>query len=388
MGGRTFLSAIGGLENPPSLEKPMHRPVVNSDRHLKPKNEVSAHSDSFLNPHAPIRQHKHRLPHCQQGSVYYFVTWRLADSLPKEKLALWTKKNYWLQNNSPPWSTETESEYHERFSQTIDDWLDAGEGSCLLTDPRAAHSVSSALMHFDNERYVIDSFVVMPNHVHVMFRLIEPNRLEALVKSWKGFTAREINQELNKRGHLWQEDYWDRIIRDENHLLKCREYIRDNPVKARLTQDQFVLFNREEEEGGRVFQPALNGGQECSPPSNGNPKIMKNNEKTELQWLDVLDERFDWLNVADWEPRDGGLQPVRVPKVWRDRWPARTARRGMSAAGVAVRLRTSSKKLVLRVTFVDSPDAPDNPGVAWERSRPSFFSLYRNGQYISSICGA
>ena len=104
-----------------------------------------------------------------------------------------------------------------------------------------------------------------------------------------------------------------------------------------------------------------------------------------LQWLDVLDERFDWLNVADWESRDDGLQPVRVPKVWRDRWPARTARRGMSAAGVALRLRTSSKKLVLRVTFVDSPDAPDNPGVAWERSRPSFFSLYRSGQYVSSI---
>ena len=45
----------------------------------------------------------------------------------------------------------------------------------------------------------------------------------------------------------------------------------------------------------------------------------------------------------------------------------------------------AQKSLVLRVTFVDSPDAPDNPGVAWERSRPSFFSLYRNGQYVSSI---
>ena len=217
---------------------------------LKPKNEVSAHSDAFLNPYAPIRQHQHRLPHWQQGSVYYFVTWRLADSLPKEKLALWNEeKNYWLQNNPRPWSAETESEYYERFSQTIDDWLDAGEGYCLLTNPRAARSVSNALMHFDNERYLIDSFVVMPNHVHVLFRLIEPYRLEALVKSWKGFTAREINRELNKRGHLWQEDYWDRIVRDENHLMKCREYIRDNPCKARLTRDKFILFVREKEGG-------------------------------------------------------------------------------------------------------------------------------------------
>ncbi len=114
---------------------------------------------------------------------------------------------------------------------------------------------------------------------------------------------------------------------------------------------------------------------------------MKPMTTTTLPWLDPLDERFDWLNVADWEPREGGLQPVRVAKIWRDRWPARTARRGMSAAGVAVRFRTNSKNLVFRVTFVDSPDAPDNPAVGWERSRPSFFSLYRDGNYVTSIPG-
>jgi lysophospholipase L1-like esterase len=106
---------------------------------------------------------------------------------------------------------------------------------------------------------------------------------------------------------------------------------------------------------------------------------------TAERWLDVRDERFDWLNVADWEPRDGGLQPVRVPKVWRDRWPARTAWRGMSAAGVTVRFRTDSKKLFFRVTFIDSGDSPATPAVTWERSRPSFFSLYRDSKYVTSV---
>jgi lysophospholipase L1-like esterase len=106
---------------------------------------------------------------------------------------------------------------------------------------------------------------------------------------------------------------------------------------------------------------------------------------TALQWLDVRDERFDWLNVADWETRGGGLQPVRVPKVWRDQWPARTAWRGMSAAGVTVRFRTDSKKLIFRVTFIDAPDTPATPAVAWERSRPSFFSLYRDAKYVASM---
>jgi lysophospholipase L1-like esterase len=107
-----------------------------------------------------------------------------------------------------------------------------------------------------------------------------------------------------------------------------------------------------------------------------------------LQWIDVRDERLEWLNVADWEPRKGGLQPVRVPKAWRDQWPAKTARRGMAAAGMAVRFRTDSTKLVFSVTFVDSPDAPPStPAAGWERSRPPFFSLYRGGKYLASMAG-
>ena len=42
---------------------------------------------------------------------------------------------------------------------------------------------------------------------------------------------------------------------------------------------------------------------------------MRSDENHQLRWLDVLDDRFEWLNVADWEPRDGGLQPVRGAKV-------------------------------------------------------------------------
>ena len=105
-----------------------------------------------------------------------------------------------------------------------------------------------------------------------------------------------------------------------------------------------------------------------------------------LQWIDVQDEHLDWLNVVDWEPRDGGLQPVRVPKNWRDKWPAKTARRGMSAAGMAVRFRTDSTRLAFLVTFVDSPDSPPaTPAAGWERSRPPFFSLYRDGRYVTSM---
>lgn len=112
---------------------------------------------------------------------------------------------------------------------------------------------------------------------------------------------------------------------------------------------------------------------------------MKSPNDTSLQWLDPRDERFEWLNVADWEAQGGGYQPVRVEKTWRDRWPVKTARRGKSAAGVTLRVRTDAKKLALRVTFLNVADEAATPAVAWERARPSFFSLYRDRQFISSV---
>ena len=114
--------------------------------------------------------------------------------------------------------------------------------------------------------------------------------------------------------------------------------------------------------------------------------MANQNITSDWQWLDVQDECFDWLNVADWESNGSGLQPVRVAKKWREQWPAKTARRGMSTAGMAVRFRTNSRKLAFRVTFIDVPDTqPATPASGWERSRPSFFSLYRDGRYVISM---
>src|SRR5258706_6714602 len=104
-----------------------------------------------------------------------------------------------------------------------------------------------------------------------------------------------------------------------------------------------------------------------------------------LQWIDVKDQRLRWLNVADWETHGDGLQPVRVTKEWRDKWPARTASRAQSAAGVTAYFRTDSKHLVLRVTFVEVPDGPGTPEASWEGSRPSYFDVYRNGKFLTSV---
>jgi type I restriction enzyme R subunit len=204
----------------------------------------------FFDPDKEIEMHVHRLPHWQQGEVFYFVTWRLADSLSQEKLKqLREEKENWLRLHPEPWDEETEEEYHRQFSDRIDQWLDAGEGSCVLRDPALAKIVAGAFQFFDGKRYDLVAFVVMPNHVHVLFRLRAPHRLEEVIKSWKGFTAREINKRLGKRGELWQEGYWDRMIRNERHFFKCREYILKNPKRAKLRAGEYILWEREEESG-------------------------------------------------------------------------------------------------------------------------------------------
>jgi len=152
-------------------------------------------------------------------------------------------KEAWLRWHPEPRDAAVEKEYHQLFSRRIDEWLDAGSGSCLLKEHRPAEVVASALRHFDAKRYVLATFVVMPNHVHVLFRLLLGHRLEDVLKAWKGFTAREINRQTGRSGPLWQQDYWDRMIRNEEHFAKCQDYILRNPEKAKLRPGEYILYD-------------------------------------------------------------------------------------------------------------------------------------------------
>jgi type I restriction enzyme R subunit len=248
----------------------------------------------FFNPDEETDKHRRNLPHWQQGEAWMFVTWRLGDSLPKAKLDQWKEERViWLSHHPEPWDEKTETEYHARFSSQIDEWLDQGSGSCVLKDPANAGIVADALRHFDGERYEIVSFVVMPNHVHVLFRPLGSHRIGDIVKTWKGFTAREINKRMGKTGTLWQEEYWDRLIRNERHFFKVAEYVRKNPVKAKLLDGQFIL------EGGFSNPPqASHGGQEC-PPSADFPGRLETKVKSFCAIPQVLAFIKDYIIFAE-----------------------------------------------------------------------------------------
>ena len=196
----------------------------------------------FFYPYAPIAIHTRNLPHWQQPGALVFLTWRLADSLPSTLLESWqAERTIWLNKHPFPWDSATEIAYRRRFPTRLEQWLDAGHGACALRDPTCSSHVAAALRHFDGQHYALDSFVVMPNHVHLIVRLVPDHTLPEIVKSWKNFSAHKINQLRGVTGSFWQEGYWDRLVRDGSHLFRCREYIRRNPEKASLAPMAYRL---------------------------------------------------------------------------------------------------------------------------------------------------
>jgi REP element-mobilizing transposase RayT len=158
------------------------------------------------------------LPHFDGGAVTQAITFRLADSLPKEIYeALQT--------------TVDGSSNRHRQLETI---IDKGHGACLLKDPISANLVQDALRFFDGQRYRLIAWVIMPNHVHAMVEQMEGHRLGDIVRSWKRFTANQINKHQGTKGRIWAVDYFDRYVRDANHYENTIAYIENNPVKAGL----------------------------------------------------------------------------------------------------------------------------------------------------------
>ncbi len=123
-------------------------------------------------------------------------------------------------------------EYEDRFPNKFQQWLDAGHGSCCLKEPQITQIIRDALIYFDGERYQLDEWVIMPNHVHALLELKTDETLPRVLHSLKSFTAKTINKLLKKSGAFWQSESYDRIVRSEAELEHFRTYIRENPSNA------------------------------------------------------------------------------------------------------------------------------------------------------------
>lgn len=191
----------------------------------------------FLDPSEDIRKHGFNLPHWQQPDAMQFVTFRLGDAMPASRLRQWKEELViWKTHHPKPWSPEVERDYRKRFIWKIERWLDEGAGSCLLADETARNHLAETLMHDHGTRAEHHAWVIMPNHVHLLFTA--HHRLEKLMQVWKGISARRIGQ-----GEIWQKGYRDTMIRDGEHFANAVRYIRRNPAKLR--PGTFTLWQSE-----------------------------------------------------------------------------------------------------------------------------------------------
>lgn len=189
----------------------------------------------YFNPHANVEIANRQLPHWRQNNTTYFVTFRLADSVPQAKLRLWKlKREEFLETRLHPLSESELTEFHQRFTKEMEDYLDAGMGACIFKNKDASELLASVLTYFQGIRYELGSWVIMPNHVHAVVTPKSGHKLEKILQSWKSYSANQINKLLDRTGRLWQEESYDQIVRSEHHLFRIREYIERNPRAAAI----------------------------------------------------------------------------------------------------------------------------------------------------------
>ncbi len=185
--------------------------------------------------------HRDHLPHLKRVGASYFVTFRLAGTLPREVLLRLKRERETIIAQAlaakRPLTWPEQNELFRWYSTRVDRYLDAGHGDCWLRRPDLATLVAGALRFHAGERFELSAWVVMPNHVHAVVRPLPGWTLSKILQSWKGFTAHEANRSLGRQGQtFWQAESYDHMIRDDEDLHHCCRYTTMNPVDARLCE--------------------------------------------------------------------------------------------------------------------------------------------------------
>ena len=179
------------------------------------------------------------LPHLKREGGAYFVTFRLAGTLPAELIQQLKRERELILQQAliakRPLSWHEQEELFRWYSSRVDTYLDAGHGECFLGRPEIADLVAGALKFFEGQRYELRAWVVMPNHVHVVVRPMLPVNLSEVLHSWKSYTSSEANKRLKRTGKpFWQEESYDHLVREDEDMARCCQYTTMNPVNAKL----------------------------------------------------------------------------------------------------------------------------------------------------------
>jgi REP element-mobilizing transposase RayT len=174
-----------------------------------------------------------RLPHWEAQAGIYFVTFRLADSLPQEALLRIEAE---IREAKDSGSSKTKK---------LERYLDQGRGACFLARPEIAEIVATTLRAFDGVRYRLFAWCLMPNHLHAVLQPHAPFELASILHSWKSYSAQIANRALRRKGSFWQREYFDHLIRDGDELARAISYTGGNPLKAGLRDWRWVYVSKD-----------------------------------------------------------------------------------------------------------------------------------------------
>lgn len=189
--------------------------------------------------------YRRNLPHIQPPGASFFVTFRLAGSLPASVQRTLQAEADEQERALSPISDRAERarKRYEALRQHFGRWDDAldneSTGPHWLKDPRVAQVVADSIHHLDGRFYDLDSYCIISNHVHLLFTPLQNAHgaycsLAKILHSLKSYTAKRANRILAREGQFWQRESDDHIVRDPDEFMRIRRYILQNPVKVGL----------------------------------------------------------------------------------------------------------------------------------------------------------
>lgn len=215
--------------------------------------------------------YRRNLPHYQPSHASYFITFRLAGSLPNDVI-IKLKEEYESAikkvkiNNPHGINVKELDDSRKRYFKRFDEFLDKHtSGPKWLNDERVAKIVEDAIRYRDGKEYELIAYCIMPNHVHMVVDVErsdnsdaertlvskEPGdrtevrstvsyknyKLTKILREIKGSTARECNKILNRSGAFWQHESYDHVIRNGKECGNIISYVLNNPVNAGIVAD-------------------------------------------------------------------------------------------------------------------------------------------------------
>jgi putative transposase len=196
--------------------------------------------------------YRRKLPHFHSPGSTLFITFRLADSIPKEVARRWADERSQLRGINR--NDKAHKEFNRRWFREFEDVLHkAATGPTWLADPRVAEIVADSLKYRDGRDYDLIAYCIMSNHAHTVFTpllnglsitevidgderrfLSDRPPAPVIMKSLKGYTAYKANRLLNRTGAFWEEESYDHEVDTPADLGRIVNYVLDNPVKAGL----------------------------------------------------------------------------------------------------------------------------------------------------------